>query len=142
MTPENAAYMTQMMQGTIADGTGTAAALAQYQAAGKTGTSQDYRDAWFIGYTADYVTGIWVGNDDGRAMRKATGGGLPARAFHNFMMAAERGHPPKPLPALAFFTPEDEAPAAQPDNTPAETAAPEQHDDVLKRFQNLLDRLF
>ena len=59
-------------------------------AAGKTGTTQDYRDAWFIGYTADLVAGVWFGNDDNTPMNKVTGGSLPAQTWRNFMLAATR----------------------------------------------------
>jgi penicillin-binding protein 1A len=60
-------------------------------AAGKTGTSQDFRDAWFIGYTANLVTGVWLGNDDNSPTRKATGGGLPVEVWTRFMRAAHQG---------------------------------------------------
>lgn len=141
MTPENDAFMTQMMQGTVTDGTGTAAALRGYDVAGKTGTSQDYRDAWFVGFTADYVTGVWVGNDDGSPMKKATGGGTPSRIFRTYMQQAERGLPPRELAGLTLFSDEEPQPA-QPDT--ADTSKPESHDDndVMTMFQNLLDRLF
>ena len=92
-----AAEMIDMMQSVIFSGTGKAAALDR-PAAGKTGTSQDYRDAWFIGFTADLVTGVWVGNDDNSPMNKVTGGSLPTRIWHDFMTAAETGKPPLPLP--------------------------------------------
>lgn len=140
MTPENDAFMTQMMQGTVKDGTGTSAALPGYDVAGKTGTSQDYRDAWFVGFTADYVTGVWVGNDNGSPMKKATGGGLPSRIFKTYMQRAERGHPPRELVGLTLFA-EAEPPPVQPDTV--ETPKPGSHNgDVLSIFQSLLDRLF
>jgi penicillin-binding protein 1A len=60
-------------------------------AAGKTGTSQDFRDAWFIGYTANLVTGVWLGNDDNSPTKKATGGGLPVEVWSRFMKAAHQG---------------------------------------------------
>jgi penicillin-binding protein 1A len=91
-----AAEMIDMMQSVILSGTGKAAALDR-PAAGKTGTSQDYRDAWFIGFTADLVTGVWVGNDDNSPMNKVTGGSLPTRIWHDFMTAAT-GKPVLPLP--------------------------------------------
>jgi len=72
----------------LTSGTGKRAALAGHPAAGKTGTSQDFRDAWFVGYTERFVAGVWVGNDDGRAMNKVVGGGLPARLWHDVMLAA------------------------------------------------------
>lgn len=142
MTPENDAFMTQMMQGTVTDGTGSAAALHGYDVAGKTGTSQDYRDAWFVGFTADYVTGVWVGNDDGSPMKKATGGGMPSRIFRSYMQQAEHGLPPRELVGLTLFADEEPPPPTQPDA--ADTQKPESHDDndVMTMFQNLLDRLF
>ena len=66
--------------------------------AGKTGTTSDYRDAWFMGFTADLVAGVWVGNDDNAPMNKVTGGTLPAQIWHGFMVEAEKGLPPRPLP--------------------------------------------
>jgi penicillin-binding protein 1A len=141
MSPEDDAYMTQMLTGTVIDGTGKAAALGNYPVAGKTGTSQDYRDAWFVGFTADYVTGVWIGNDDGTPMKKATGGGLPSRTFKSFMESAERGLPPRELVGLALFAPDEEAPPT-PVPGPAENPKPEPHDDVLSIFQSLLDKLF
>ena len=68
-------------------------------AAGKTGTSQDFRDAWFIGYTANLVTGVWLGNDDNSPTRKATGGGLPVEVWTRFMRAAHQGVPVAGLPS-------------------------------------------
>ena len=67
-------------------------------AAGKTGTSQDFRDAWFIGYTANLVTGVWLGNDDNSPTKKATGGGLPVEVWTRFMRAAHQGVPVAGLP--------------------------------------------
>ena len=67
-------------------------------AAGKTGTSQDFRDAWFIGYTANLVTGVWLGNDDNSPTKKATGGGLPVEIWTRFMKSAHQGVTPVPLP--------------------------------------------
>ena len=67
-------------------------------AAGKTGTSQDFRDAWFIGYTANLVTGVWLGNDDNSPTKKATGGGLPVEVWTRFMRTAHQGVPVAGLP--------------------------------------------
>jgi penicillin-binding protein 1A len=67
-------------------------------AAGKTGTSQDFRDAWFIGYTANLVTGVWLGNDDNSPTRKATGGGLPVEVWTRFMRIAHQGVPVAAMP--------------------------------------------
>ena len=88
-----------MLTQVIERGTGRAARLDR-PAAGKTGTSQDHRDAWFVGFTADYVAGVWVGYDDGRPMDGETGGGLPARIWQDFMSAAHRGLPARPVPGF------------------------------------------
>ncbi|HSV29552.1 MAG TPA: penicillin-binding transpeptidase domain-containing protein, partial [Candidatus Omnitrophota bacterium] len=92
------ASMHEMMAAVLTEGTGKAARLDR-PAAGKTGTTQDYRDAWFMGFTADYVAGVWLGNDDQRhEMKKVTGGGLPAQLWKSVMLAAHRGLPPRALP--------------------------------------------
>jgi penicillin-binding protein 1A len=87
-----------MMQETLLSGTAHKAELPGWMAAGKTGTSQDFRDAWFIGYTANLVTGVWLGNDDNSPTRKATGGGLPVEVWTRFMKAAHQGVPVVALP--------------------------------------------
>jgi penicillin-binding protein 1A len=95
---EIADEMTDMMTGVITHGSGRAAAIDR-PAAGKTGTTQDYRDALFVGFSSGLVAGVWFGNDDNSSMNRVTGGSLPARAWHNFMMAALKGVPAEPLPA-------------------------------------------
>jgi len=90
------ADMDRMLAGVIQHGTGKAAAIGR-PAAGKTGTTSDFRDAWFMGYTADLVTGVWFGNDDNSPMVKVTGGSLPAHAWHDFMTVALKGVPIHPL---------------------------------------------
>ena len=97
--PHYVAMMNTMMQETLLSGTAHKAELPGWMAAGKTGTSQDFRDAWFIGYTANLVTGVWLGNDDNSPTRKATGGGLPVEIWTRFMKAAHQGVTPAPLPA-------------------------------------------
>jgi penicillin-binding protein 1A len=97
--PQYVAMMNTMMQETLLSGTAHKAELPGWQAAGKTGTSQDFRDAWFIGYTSNLVTGVWLGNDDSSPTRKATGGGLPVEIWTRFMKAAHQGVTPTPLPA-------------------------------------------
>ncbi len=97
ISPEMAGEMNQLLAGVITRGTGRAAQLDR-PAAGKTGTTQDYRDALFVGYTADLVAGVWFGNDDNSPMNKVTGGTLPARTWHAFMVEATAGEPIKPLP--------------------------------------------
>jgi penicillin-binding protein 1A len=86
-----------MLYGVVTSGTGRAAQLPGHEAAGKTGTTQDYHDAWFVGFTADYVTTVWIGNDDSSPMKNVTGGTIPATIWHDVMAYAEKGLPSKPL---------------------------------------------
>lgn len=89
--PQAIGNLTHMMQEVVDEGTGRRAALP-YRAAGKTGTSQDSRDAWFIGFTDQFVAAVWVGNDDNSPMKGVTGGSLPAGIWRDVMMAAhEKG---------------------------------------------------
>jgi penicillin-binding protein 1A len=97
--PLHVAMMNTMMQETLLSGTARKAEIPGWTAAGKTGTSQDFRDAWFIGYTANLVTGVWLGNDDNSPTRKATGGGLPVEVWTRFMRAAHQGVPVAGLPS-------------------------------------------
>ena len=124
MSPENLAAMTGLMTEVMATGTGKAARLAERPAAGKTGTTQDFRDAWFVGFSADLVCGVWVGNDDNAPMKHAVGGGLPAHIFKGFMESAEAGLPVRPLAGQA----------------PAGESAPQPQ--AGDTFQQLLDKLF
>src|SRR4051794_8368776 len=96
--PRHVAAMNTMMRETLLSGTARKADIPGWMAAGKTGTSQDYRDAWFIGYTANLVTGVWLGNDDNSPTRKATGGGLPVEVWTRFMKVAHQGVPIAGLP--------------------------------------------
>jgi penicillin-binding protein 1A len=90
--------MTGMMGRVVQAGTGTGARLGDREAAGKTGTSSDWRDAWFIGYTADFTAGVWVGYDDYTPMAHISGGTMPSAIWRTFMTAASRGLPPRALP--------------------------------------------
>ncbi|MGI8526202.1 MAG: transglycosylase domain-containing protein [Pseudolabrys sp.] len=90
--------MNSMMQQTLTIGTAHKAALPGWRAAGKTGTSQEFRDAWFIGYTPSLVAGVWLGNDDGTPTRKITGGSLPVDIWSNFMRSALQGVAATDLP--------------------------------------------
>jgi penicillin-binding protein 1A len=89
--PRHVAMMNTMMQETLLSGTARKAEIPGWSAAGKTGTSQDFRDAWFIGYTSNLVTGVWLGNDDNSPTKKATGGGLPVEVWTRFMRTAHEG---------------------------------------------------
>jgi len=95
------AMMNAMLHETLASGTARRADLPGWLAAGKTGTSQDFRDAWFVGYTTHLVTGVWLGNDDNSPTRKAVGGGLPVEIWSRFMKVAHQGVAPSALPGLA-----------------------------------------
>ncbi|KAA1181247.1 penicillin-binding protein [Rhizobium tropici] len=97
LNPDIVANMNAMMAGVIAYGTGKAARIPGWQAAGKSGTTQSFRDALFVGFTSHLTTGVWFGNDDGKSMRKVTGGGLPAKAWKEFMVAAHKGITPTPI---------------------------------------------
>ena len=103
--PRYVAMMNAMMRETIVSGTARNAQLPNWPAAGKTGTSQDFRDAWFIGYTAHLVAGVWIGNDDSSPMKKATGGGLPVEIWSRLMKAGHQGVAVAALPGLAGGAP-------------------------------------
>ncbi len=98
MAAEYAGMMNRMMEETLITGTARRADLPGWEAAGKTGTSQDYRDAWFVGYTARLVTAVWLGNDDSSPTKKASGANLPVEIWSRFMKAALQGVPVAELP--------------------------------------------
>jgi len=100
--------MTAMLYGVVVSGTGGYASLHGREAAGKTGTTQDSHDAWFVGFTTDYVAAAWVGNDDSSPTRGVTGGTLPAYIWRDTMLAAEQGHPLKALDRSVQPPPEEE----------------------------------
>ncbi|OKH86623.1 transglycosylase domain-containing protein [Thalassospira sp. TSL5-1] len=96
LNPVTAGEMNNMLAAVMAKGTGKNALLDR-PAAGKTGTTSDYRDAWFVGYTADLVAGVWLGNDNGSPMEEVTGGGLPAEMWKSFMLHAHQDLPVRSL---------------------------------------------
>jgi membrane peptidoglycan carboxypeptidase len=89
-----------MMYQVVQGGTGARAKLPDREAAGKTGTTQAARDAWFLGFTADYVAGVWMGYDDNTPLTGVTGGGLPAEIWRETMVRVHEGVPARPLPML------------------------------------------
>ena len=100
--PATLSLINSMMQETLISGTGKKALLPGRPAGGKTGTSQNYRDAWFVGYTANLVTGIWFGNDDGKPTKRASGGNLPATTWQAYMAGAHNGMAIAALPGVSI----------------------------------------
>ena len=136
--------MNSMLHETLVSGTARAANFPGWQAAGKTGTSQDFRDAWFIGYTSHLVAGIWLGNDDNTPTKRAVGGGVPVEIWSRFMRAAHAGVAPAALPGVGdngWFSVPAPAPAPVP---PAEvsTQPPNRSNDSGGLDFWLLDKLF
>mgnify|MGYP001323223691 CR=1 FL=1 len=126
--PAHLAALNDMMMATVRDGTGRQAQLAHWPVGGKTGTTQDFRDAWFIGYTAQFTAAVWVGNDDNSPLPRITGGSLPARLWKAAMQAVHKGMPPKPLPG----SDDGEATmAAWPQTSPASGADPNWSEPVV-----------
>ena len=119
--------MTAMLETTLDRGTGRGASLRRF-VAGKTGTSSDYRDAWFVGFTDALVVGVWVGNDDGRPMPHVTGGGLPARIFREFILRAQGDLPFRPDPA-----------PPKPREEPAIDAVGDLVGDIVRSIKGLFD---
>ena len=113
--PARAAVMVRMLKAVVQRGTGVHAAFGR-PAAGKTGTSQSWRDAWFVGFTPDWVCGVWVGNDDSSAMNKVTGGELPADIWRRFMLVAHDGLPVRDFPWLGDQPAAEATPAAGPED--------------------------
>jgi penicillin-binding protein 1A len=130
--PRYVAMMNAMMQETLLSGTAKKADIPGWPAAGKTGTSQDFRDAWFLGYTANLVAGVWLGNDDNSPTKKATGGGLPVEIWTRFMRAAHQGVAVAPLPGggrsgwMANLVPGLAAPNATDNRAAAQPSAAQQ----------------
>jgi penicillin-binding protein 1A len=139
MSADNDTQMTRLMLAVTDHGTGKSARLEDRPTAGKTGTTQDFHDAWFVGFTADLVCGVWVGNDNNAPMIKATGGTLPAHLFHAFMSDAEQGLPARPLTGMALMASADQ-PADQTQPTPV--AAGQEDKPRPDTFKRLLDGLF
>lgn len=93
-------YLVYMLNQVVETGSGRAAQLEGWQVGGKTGTSQEARDAWFLGFTADFVGGVWMGYDDNTPLTRVTGGGLPAQIWHETMKRVHQGRTPRPLPMI------------------------------------------
>ncbi|MFO1032835.1 MAG: penicillin-binding transpeptidase domain-containing protein [Hyphomicrobiales bacterium] len=90
--------MNTLFRSVVREGTATKAQFSAFDIGGKTGTSQDYRDAWFVGFTTHYITGVWMGNDDNTPTKKVTGGSLPVLVWKDVMEEAHKGLESEPLP--------------------------------------------
>lgn len=98
LAESTASYMMEIMRGVVQAGTATAAYIPEHESGGKTGTTDSYRDAWFVGFTRDYTTAVWCGNDDYSQMWRSFGGDLPARIWKNVMVFANRNTKNSQLP--------------------------------------------
>jgi penicillin-binding protein 1A len=100
ISPEVAMDMIKMMNSVVMEGTGKRAQLAGIPTAGKTGTTNAWRDAWFVGYTGNFVGAVWMGNDDYSPTKRMTGGTLPAMTWHNIMTYAHQAVELRQLPGM------------------------------------------
>jgi penicillin-binding protein 1A len=135
LSPYTVAQMNQMLQSVVFYGTGKGAAIDR-PVAGKTGTSSNYRDAWFIGYTPDYVTSVWVGNDNNTPMKRVTGGAMPTRIWRSVMAQAESGLPIRALPIVATMGNQPVAPQPMDDGSMAAPAVPQEEPGLFDRILN------
>jgi penicillin-binding protein 1A len=124
ISAKHAAMMNAMMHETVRSGTATRANVPGWPAAGKTGTSQDFRDAWFIGFTPNLITGVWFGNDDGTPTHKMTGGSMPVEVWNRVMQAGHRGIAVAALPGVRAGGPQLPASPASEDLPPADILPP------------------
>jgi penicillin-binding protein 1A len=150
LNERTAGYMVHMLRQVIETGTGGRARLPDRPAAGKTGTTQAARDAWFIGFTGDYVTGVWMGYDDNTPLKGVTGGGLPAEIWRETMLRVSDSLPPVPLPELVPPPPAyanagyGQAVAGTPQDPaqgPLDTGIP-QPEDTRNIIETVLDGIF
>ncbi len=110
IAPAQVGALNDMLNAVVVQGTGRRAALSLHPVSGKTGTTQEFRDAWFVGYTAHWIGGVWVGNDDRRPMHKVMGSSLPARLWREIMGHAHEGKAPTALPGTVPTAPLAPAP--------------------------------
>ena len=128
--------MNFMLRQVIERGTGHQARIAGLDVAGKTGTTQDYRDAWFIGYSPQFICAVWVGNDDNSSMKRVTGGGLPSLIWRDIMLEAHKNKPASPLPGEAPAPPVAEFRSSVPQIMNMFRRAFEAPADFLRRWAN------
>jgi penicillin-binding protein 1A len=140
--PDVAQNMIFMMNKVVEEGTGKRAQLDGIKAAGKTGTTNAYRDAWFMGYTGNFVCGVWFGNDDYTPTNRMTGGSLPAMTWHEIMTYAHEGIELKPLPGLGGSTRPREpvvSEAAPTEGVPRPVQLSRRAADVLVRLERRME---
>jgi penicillin-binding protein 1A len=140
ISPGAARQLTYMMHQVIEAGSGQRAQLPGRPAAGKTGTTQAARDAWFLGFTADYVAGVWMGYDDNSPLTGVTGSGLPSDIWRETMLRAHGGLPARPLPMIDPVR--DATPGQRPPGATARPVAPGPAEPVRPERPGFLERLF
>ncbi|HYS49720.1 MAG TPA: PBP1A family penicillin-binding protein, partial [Xanthobacteraceae bacterium] len=142
ISPQVAQNMIFMMNKVVEEGTGRRAQLDGIKAAGKTGTTNAYRDAWFVAYTGNFVCGVWFGNDDYSPTNRMTGGSLPAMTWHEIMAYAHQGIELKPLPGLGPATAPKEpavAESATPEAAPKPVQLTRRAADILVRVERMME---
>jgi len=143
--PSVAADMAGMMSHVVSEGTARRAALDGIPTAGKTGTTNNYRDAWFVGYTGNFTCAVWYGNDDYSPTNRMTGGSLPAQTWHDIMVAAHQGVEIKEIPGVETLAkPSAANAAAQAANEDDAKPGPppiltRRGADILVRIEKMLD---
>jgi penicillin-binding protein 1A len=145
-SPQVATDMIKMMNNVVENGTGRRARLDGIAAAGKTGTTNNYRDAWFMGYTGNFVCGVWFGNDDYASTNRMTGGALPAMTWHTIMDYAHQGIELKQLPGVPVPPARQQPVVAEvksKSNAPPPPARPavlsKRGADILVRVERMMD---
>jgi len=141
LSPQVAADMIKMMNNVVENGTGRRARLDGISAAGKTGTTNNYRDAWFVGYTANFVAAIWFGNDDYASTNRMTGGSLPAMTWRNIMTYAHQGIELKQLPGVAVPTVRQQQVVAEAKSKSGEPPPPPRPAVLTRRAAEILVRV-
>lgn len=141
LPPKVAQDMITMMQNVVENGTARRARLDGISAAGKTGTTNAYRDAWFVGYTANFVCGIWFGNDDYTSTNRMTGGSLPAMTWHAIMDYAHQGIEVKQLPGVPVPAARQQPAVAQAKSKNVEQPPPPRPTLLTKRGADVLVRV-
>jgi len=146
LSPQVAGDMIKMMNNVVENGTGRRARLDGISAAGKTGTTNNYRDAWFVGYTANFVGAVWFGNDDYASTNRMTGGSLPAMTWRNIMAYAHQGTEVKQLPGVPVPTArqqpvvaEAKSKSGEPPPPPRPAVLTRRAADILVRVERMMD---